>query len=252
MPTNTILLIKSQIEKTTLQKLRRMGYVCINISLMHIVTCIDFHSMLSCMKIDKWIISSKNGVQALLDNKLMLHNTYYDKIIQKLYTKEIFVIGQKTADLLDKHGFVNITSVAKNMQTMIAKLSIKDTYAYISGDDTSFKYCIGYERLKIKRYIFYKAIAKPLPSNIYDSILYGKVSYIMLYSKRSVDIFFNELKKIQHFSINIISLLTKHIKFICISDQVANLVLSYYTKDNLPIVMVADEPNEEKMLSFLT
>ncbi len=226
------------------------GYECVFEPLTHVVNCIDHEALINCMAADVLMVSSRNGVIALLDNVNMLREDSKNDTTDVLFAKTIYAVGEKTAQLLVETGFHNIAVVSQDMQEMLERISITtNTYSYISGYDTSLKYCHTTEHStpfnSIRRYIFYRAVARTISHKTIRMILSNKITHVMLYSKRNAEIFFHHLITKQN-----LFLALQKITFICISNGVAQIVLEYF-QDDMPTIKVAKKPNETSMIEAL-
>ena len=102
---------------------------------------------------------------------------------------------------------------------------------HISGVDSAYNNSIH----NIEKLIVYKAIAIKLAPEVINAIIMGNISYVLVYSIMSAEIFLNHFfdKTPLHF-----------ITFICISMQVAG-ALSIYK------AVYPNTPTEEAMLDLI-
>ena len=184
------------------------------------VSCIDKKITDKISRSKRILITSKNGVLALIANNC------------NVYDKEIIAVGSKTHQLLVDNGFYNVTEPYYNIQSLVEKVDLSGAL-YLSGFHTSFTH---YKAYGVQREVVYKAIEKKVPSSVVNQVMSGAVSYILLYSRRGAALFLKSFPCEYNFD---------GINFICISESVASVVAKYNPKyQSLPL--------ESEMLSLIS
>jgi uroporphyrinogen-III synthase len=184
------------------------------------VSCIDHRLSNAIKKAEKILITSRNGVIGLVDNKI------------KTDDKLIITVGSKTHELLKSHGFTNIVDPYFDIKSLVAEVNLESTL-YISGFDISFT---NYKLYGIERFVIYRAIERKIPLNVISEVVDGSISHICLYSQRGAGIFLRNFPQDYNFN---------GIKFICISREVAKVIEKFN-----PIYPAI--PIESEMLSLIS
>jgi uroporphyrinogen-III synthase len=184
------------------------------------INCIDQNIIPEIIQSKQLLITSRNGVIALMVNIEAFSN------IERFKDKEIVIVGSKTYTLLEKNGFSNLIGPYYDIQSLIASGKLYNPL-YLSGFHTSF---VDYKSYNIERKIVYKATARAIPFEIIKQVIDGNVSNILLYSRRGAHIVLESFPKDYDFP---------GINFICISHIVAEIVAKYNPK--YPVIPIENE-----------
>jgi uroporphyrinogen-III synthase len=167
---------------------------------------------------------------------------YAHKFIDK--KTSLLIVGQATAILAAKLGFINISTVQSDVGQLVnfilANISKSSAMLYLRAKDVSRDLIRELKEFNLKDLVVYQAKeAQKISPEILELLMKKKIHTICFFSPRSAEIFINLIKKHDTISFN-------PIKAFAISKNVAKIItqLSWHE------IKIAKKPNQQAMIEL--
>jgi uroporphyrinogen-III synthase len=170
--------------------------------------------------------------------------------IKNINNIRIIVVGKKVARRLKEKNFKNILFIAAHTEELMKWMREKDKrhnhYIYLSGSVINETFISELKKYKIsfKRKVIYETILKKsLNKKTIKTLKQNKINSVVFYSKTSVDVYFNLLKKYK------ISLHTLSQIYFVLSARISENCKKY--KIDRGVIKISPKPDQTSMISLI-
>tara|TARA_B100001063_G_C16644632_1_gene492678 strand:+ start:214 stop:942 length:729 start_codon:yes stop_codon:yes gene_type:complete len=171
--------------------------------------------------------------------------------IKNISNIRIIVVGKKVARRLKENSFNNILFIARDTEQLIKWMRKKENrqsdYVYLSGSVINETFISELKKYKIsfKRKVIYEIILKKsFNRKTIKTLKQNKINSVVFYSKTSVDVYFNLLKKYK------ISLHTLSQIYFVLSARISENCKKH--KLERGVIKISPKPDQSSMISLIT
>ena len=170
--------------------------------------------------------------------------------IKNISNIRIIVVGKKVARRLKENSFNNILFIARDTEQLIKWMRKKENrqsdYVYLSGSVINETFISELKKYKIsfKRKVIYEIILKKsFNRKTIKTLKQNKINSVVFYSKTSVDVYFNLLKKYK------ISLHTLSQIYFVLSARISENCKKH--KLERGVIKISPKPDQSSMISLI-